>query len=78
MSRQGLADQVNAYLYGSSSAITSGVDAKYVGKLERGKYRRPNELYRQAFRHVLRASTDAEIGFYILRPKRSSRTAARA
>src|SRR5215510_12236855 len=52
MSRQELADEVNAYLYGRDRrSVASGVDAKYIGKLERGKYRWPNELYRQAFRH---------------------------
>ncbi len=71
MSRQELADRVNVYLYGSSrQEIASGVDAKYIGKLERGVYRWPNELYRQAFRHVLKVSTDGEIGFYVARPQR--------
>jgi len=66
MSRQELADAINAVLF-ERHAQRSGLDENYIGKLERGKYRWPNDRYREAFRTVLGAKTDAEIGFYITR-----------
>lgn len=69
MSRQELADEINVCLYGvrADHCPAGGVDAKYIGKLERGVYRWPNERYRKAFRQVFGVSTDAELGFYITR-----------
>jgi hypothetical protein len=43
------------------------IDAVYVGKLERGVIRWPALVVRAAFRNVLGAATDAELGFYIVR-----------
>ena len=43
------------------------IDAIYVGKLERGVIRWPTPMVRAAFRSVLSATTDAELGFYIVR-----------
>lgn len=40
------------------------IDAEYVSKLERGVITWPNARYRAAFRDVLGAATDAELGFY--------------
>jgi hypothetical protein len=39
------------------------MDAHYVGRLERGIRRYPTADYREAFRAVLGAATDAELGF---------------
>ena len=47
MSRQELADEVNAYLAGKTSRL---MDATHVGKLERGDHRWPFKEYREAFR----------------------------
>lgn len=66
LSRQELADLVNAELarnHGSYGAL----DATYIGKLERGEHRWPQERYRRAFRAVLTAHTDAELGFFVIR-----------
>lgn len=63
MSRQELADLVNSYLFDVTESVHS-LDANYVGKLERGDHRWPSALYRQAFRAVLKAAADADLGFY--------------
>ncbi|WP_148083604.1 hypothetical protein [Micromonospora sp. Llam0] len=46
---------------GSESEVR--LDAAYIGKLERGDYRWPNQRYREALRIVLRAASDADLGF---------------
>jgi tetratricopeptide (TPR) repeat protein len=66
MSRQELADAVNAYLAPMDESEAT-LDANHIGKLERGAHRWPNDLRREAFRHVLEASTDSELGFHIIR-----------
>src|SRR5258705_1047894 len=73
MSRQELAEAVNAYLWTTFHRRTS-LDASYVGKLENGKHRWPNKDYRQGFRTVLEVETDAELGFYPTRRQRASTT----
>ncbi len=65
MSRQELADAVNAYAYRRTGRRVA-VDARYVGKLERGEHRWPYEHCRTALREVLGKSTDAELGFFII------------
>jgi hypothetical protein len=66
MSRQALAEAVNAHVFATTKRVT-GLDANYVGKLERGEIRWPSAEYRQAFRAVLGVSTDADLGFYVIR-----------
>lgn len=66
MSRQELADHVNEFIFREFGREV-GLDANYVGKLERGEHRWPNDVYRRAFRSVLRAGTDADLGFFIIR-----------
>jgi hypothetical protein len=63
MSRQELAEAVNAHVYLTTGRV-SAMDAHYVGRLERGQRRWPNAAYRAGFRAVLGADTDAELGFY--------------
>lgn len=46
--------------------------AEYVSKLERGIHRWPREDYRRAFRAVLGARTDRDLGFYPTRTKTAS------
>ena len=75
MSRQEEADAVNAYLAGKDDEPyqrEATLDANHIGKLERGEHRWPNDIRREAFRHVLGVGTDAELGFYITRGLRSS------
>lgn len=70
MSRQDLADAVNAYLARKDHREAT-LDANYVGKLERGDHRWPNDLRREAFRHVLNVASDTDLGFHIIRGLRS-------
>jgi hypothetical protein len=71
MSRQEVADAANAYLW-STYGERGGLDRNYLGKLEQGKHRWPRARHREALRHVLRASKDADLGFYIIRASVSS------
>lgn len=66
MSRQELAEAVNAYLWRRHQRRAS-LDENYIGKLERGGHRWPQDLYREAFRVVLQVETDAQLGFFIIR-----------
>lgn len=66
MSRQELADAVNAYL-SRTDPHEANLDANHIGKLERGEHRWPNDKRRAAFRHVLQVATDRQLGFYIIR-----------
>lgn len=67
LSRQELAEAVNAYLFTATGRVVS-LDGSYVGGLERGEYRWPGADYRRAFRAVLGAATDVDLGFFITRP----------
>ncbi|WP_422773384.1 hypothetical protein ACN28C_10935 [Plantactinospora sp. WMMC1484] len=66
MSRQELAEAVNTYLW-EKHRQRAALDRTYIGKLERGQHRWPQLLYRKAFRAVLGATTDKEVGFHIAR-----------
>jgi len=75
MSRQELADAVNAYLAGRDDEryqCEATLDANHIGKLERGVHRWPNAVRREAVRHVLGVATDSELGFYVVRGLRSA------
>ncbi len=73
MSRRELAEAVNAHLH-RTTLRTGALDSNYIGKLERGIHRWPNEEYRRAFRSVLHASADADLGFFISREMAASQT----
>lgn len=64
MSRQELADAVNAHTH---AHCRSAVDARYIGKPERGEHRWPSEPYRTALREVLGKTTNANLGFFIVK-----------
>src|SRR3712207_6761979 len=64
MSRQELAEAVNAYLW-ATYRVVDRLDATDIGKLERGEHRWPRARRREAFRAVLGAASDTELGFYI-------------
>jgi hypothetical protein len=66
MSRQELADAVNAHVY-QATGRRKVIDASYIGALERGKYRWPGVHYRHALRVVLGADSDAQLGLFIVR-----------
>jgi transcriptional regulator with XRE-family HTH domain len=67
LSRQELAELVNAYLWEIHQKRVE-LDANYIGKLERGDIRWPSQLYREALRAVLNVSTDAALG--LVNPRR--------
>lgn len=62
MSRQEVADAANAWL-AEHTDREGGMDARYIGRLERGAVRWPNADYRAALRATLTAATDLELGF---------------
>ena len=57
-----LADLINMFLKDHYSD-EPWVERGYLGKIERGVIRWPRPIRRAAFRHVLHARTDAELGF---------------
>jgi hypothetical protein len=72
LTRQELAELVNEWLSVHKGQIVE-LDANYIGKLEQGTIRWPQDPERrEAFRSVLGVSTDAELGFR--RPRRSRST----
>ncbi|HWG97758.1 MAG TPA: hypothetical protein VNV66_00155 [Pilimelia sp.] len=81
LSRQELADAVNVVLYrrhrelGRPGAAPC-VDGRTVAAYERGRHRWPGREVREAFRIVLGAATDAELGFYVTRRTRPAGTDA--
>lgn len=48
------------------------IDGNYVSKLERGVITWPNRAYRDAFRTLFDARSDAELGFYASRTRRDA------
>jgi hypothetical protein len=66
LSRQELADLVNQWVFDHCREMVELAE-NYIGKLERGVIRWPNMRYRQALRAILRAETDAQLGFYMQR-----------
>lgn len=71
LSRQELAELVNTWVYDHTPQHRIiELDANYIGKLEQGTIRWPQDPDRRAgFRAVLGAATDAELGFH--RPRRT-------
>ncbi|MFI7218564.1 hypothetical protein [Micromonospora maritima] len=65
MSRQELAESVNAWLYEHTGRRTA-IASRYIGVLERGDTRWPSAHYRMALRAVLGKATDVELGFFII------------
>jgi len=63
MSRQELAEAVNAYLW-HTQELDENLDETDIGRLERGEHRWPRTRRREAFRAVLGAATDTELGLY--------------
>lgn len=69
MTRQELAEAVNDHVF-RATGRAGAVDARHVGRWERGVNRWPAERYRTALRAVLNVMTDAELGFH--RPRRDT------
>jgi hypothetical protein len=72
LSRRELAELVNRYVWDNFRQRT-GLDENYIGKLERGVVRWPNDLYRTGLRAVLGVADDADLGF---RPTRRAQQPA--
>lgn len=62
MSRQELADECNSWLSTKPDPDTP-ITENTIAKIEQGRVTWPREWRRSAYRHVLGASTDAELGF---------------
>jgi hypothetical protein len=73
LTRQELAELVNQAVYQASERVTT-MDGLYIGKLERGVVRWPQDDYRTALRTVLRADTDRDLGFHPRRPSAPAAT----
>jgi transcriptional regulator with XRE-family HTH domain len=63
-----LAELANAQVE-QATGKPGAMDADYIGKLERGVHRWPNQQYRAALRHVLRRQSDADLGFFSTRSR---------
>lgn len=63
MSRAELAEAVNDYLWDSTGRRYQ-LDSHTIARYERGAVRWPSAPYRSGLRHVLGASSDAELGFH--------------
>jgi hypothetical protein len=73
MSRQELADAVNAHVFRASGGTqVTAVDSNHIGKWERGTIRWPAAHYRAALRAILDVDTDRHLGF--ARPARGKPT----
>lgn len=70
LTRQELAELVNAWIYEYTTATNiAEIDANYIGKLEQGKIRWPQDQHRRAaLRATLGVDTDGELG--LRRPRR--------
>ncbi|QSB14183.1 hypothetical protein JQS43_22085 [Natronosporangium hydrolyticum] len=66
MSRRELADAVNTLLW-EKEGIKEHLSQDDIGKVENGRVRWPRKARRLGFRAVLRARTDADLGFYFYR-----------
>ena len=77
MSRQELADAVNAYV-ASHDSTEATLDANQIGKMERGHRRWPGKLRRAGFRHALGADSDRDLGFYVIRSTQALTSSAEA
>lgn len=72
MSRAELAEAVNEHLWRTTKKHYASLDARGIGRYERGEIQWPTAVYRTAFRAVLGTSTDADLGFYP--PRRAGST----
>src|SRR6266498_2300309 len=64
MSRAELAEAVNKYLWHTTKKVYNALDARAIGRYERGQIQWPTAVYRTAFRAVLGGQTDSDLGFY--------------
>ncbi|MGH3865506.1 MAG: XRE family transcriptional regulator [Pseudonocardiaceae bacterium] len=72
LTRQELADLVNAWVWNHHNEKVVVVTAHYIGRLETGTIRWPTALYREAFRAILSAPDDAALGFVNVRSRRAA------
>ncbi|CRK57045.1 Putative regulatory protein [Alloactinosynnema sp. L-07] len=52
-----------------ATGTAGAMDADYIGKLERGIHRWPNQQYRAALRQALHRSSDGDLGFFSTRSR---------
>ncbi|TDO51555.1 hypothetical protein EV643_103294 [Kribbella sp. VKM Ac-2527] len=70
LSQSALAEQINAEIYRSTGRVAA-VTSKSVSDWERGWYSWPSADVRSALRRILGAATDAELGFFRQRVRRT-------
>jgi hypothetical protein len=63
MSTHEVTKAINAYLW-KDRRLETNVDHRFVAGYEAGRHHWPRTHYRDAFCHVLKVKTDAELGFY--------------
>lgn len=61
-SRQDIAELVNAWVWDHRGRRIE-LDGNYIGKLERGVIKSPQNDYRAALRHITRSKADSDLGF---------------
>ncbi|MGH8918442.1 MAG: hypothetical protein ACRD0H_08905 [Actinomycetes bacterium] len=61
LSRQELAELVNAWVWDHHDRKVVEASANWIGQLERGKIRWPGKLYREALRAIFGVFTDAAL-----------------
>jgi hypothetical protein len=71
LSRQELAELVNAWIWEHYNKKVVAASANWIGQLERGRIRWPGKLYREALRAIFGVSTDAALGFVNARARRA-------
>ncbi|MEO7193725.1 MAG: XRE family transcriptional regulator [Pseudonocardiaceae bacterium] len=72
LTRQELAELVNAYIYDRHTKKMTEASANYIGQVESGKIRWPGKLYREAFREIFGVSADSDLGFVNARSRRAA------
>lgn len=72
MTRAELAARVVDYIHATTGDVP-GIDANYIGRLERGEVTWPGQRYREALRHILKA-TDDDLGFHSTNAERYALT----
>ncbi|MGH3850676.1 MAG: XRE family transcriptional regulator, partial [Pseudonocardiaceae bacterium] len=72
LTREELAERVNAYIYDHHKKKMTEASANYIGQVERGEISWPGKLYREAFREILGVPTDAALGFVNARSRRAA------
>ncbi|MGH3830791.1 MAG: XRE family transcriptional regulator [Pseudonocardiaceae bacterium] len=72
LTREELAELVNAWIYDHHKKKETEASANYIGQVENGRIRWPGKLYREAFRAIFGVSADSDLGFVNARSRRAA------